>query len=309
MGVIKIMSWNVNGTGNQIKRKCLELKMKRESPDIIFLQETHQKSEDSNKMYIKGIQLYEKAFGTSKSRGVATLISSRVQFEKLKSVVDPEGRYLIIIGKIYEETVTLVNIYAPNERQKEFLMTVSKILQKESLGSLIVSGDFNLIRSKYDTTNVARQDDSVKMSILDNWMIENGVFDTWREIKGQERVYTFHSKVHDTYSRIDYIMVSRDILNRVGNVNVGIFKESDHAEVNIELNVYTEKKENYWRYDGKLYKNEEDKKRIIEIWEENWKWNDNDEVNYNVVWDTMKAIFRGESIKLSCNKYKASKKN
>lgn len=99
-------------------------------------------------------------------------------------------------------------------------------------------------------------------------------------------------------------MVSRDLLNRVEKVDVGIFKESDHANVIMELNVYTEKKENNWRYDGKLYKNEEDKKRMIEIWEENWKWNDNDEVNYNVVWDTMKAIFRGESIKLSCKKYK-----
>lgn len=173
MGVIKIMSWNVKGTGNQIKRKRLELKMRRESPDIIFLQETHQKSEDSNKMYIKGIQFYEKAFGTSKSRGVATLISSRVQFEKLKSVVDSEGRYLIIVGNINEETVTLVNIYAPNEKQNEFLMRISKILQKESMGRLIVSGDFNLIRSKYDTTNIARYGGNVQMSILDNWMIEN----------------------------------------------------------------------------------------------------------------------------------------
>lgn len=304
MGVIKVMTWNVKGTGNQIKRRRLEFKIKRDSPDILFLQETHQKSEDINRMYLKGMQVYEKAFGSSKSRGVATLISNRVQFEKNKVIADIDGRYLIITGCINEEKITLVNLYVSNVNQKDFLNKITELLQIERVGKVIIAGDFNLIRNQMDSTNPTRYGETRKMGILDNWMLQNGVVDVWREIKGNERMYTFYSKVFNSYSRIDYIFVSKNLMDNVDNMDVGIFKDSDHAELLLELDMFLEKKENCWRYDEKLYKNEEDKNCILKKWEENWDWNDNGEVNYGIVWDTMKAIFRGESIKLSSRKYK-----
>lgn len=45
-------------------------------------------------------------------RGVAILISNKLNFE-ISEMGDKEGRYILVKGKIYENLVTLLNIYVP----------------------------------------------------------------------------------------------------------------------------------------------------------------------------------------------------
>ncbi len=45
-------------------------------------------------------------------RGVAILISNKLNFEKISEIGDKEGRFILVKGKIYENSVTLLNIYA-----------------------------------------------------------------------------------------------------------------------------------------------------------------------------------------------------
>ena len=52
--------------------------------------------------------------GSQKKVGVAILISDKLYF-KLKAVIrDEEGHYIITIGSIHQEELTIKNVYAPN---------------------------------------------------------------------------------------------------------------------------------------------------------------------------------------------------
>ena len=54
------------------------------------------------------------ANGNQKKAGVVILISDKIDF-KIKNVTrDKEGHYIMIMGSIQEEDITIINIYAPN---------------------------------------------------------------------------------------------------------------------------------------------------------------------------------------------------
>lgn len=48
---------------------------------------------------------------------MATLIHNSITFEHLETVVDKEGRYTIQKGKLEDELVTFINVYAPPESE------------------------------------------------------------------------------------------------------------------------------------------------------------------------------------------------
>ena len=67
---------------------------------------------------------WEKIFhanGNQKKAGVAILISDKMDF-KIKTIKrDKEGHYTTIKGSIQEEDITIVNIYAPNIGEPQYV--------------------------------------------------------------------------------------------------------------------------------------------------------------------------------------------
>ena len=51
---------------------------------------------------------------TGKIRGVAILISDRIDFKRRAIMRDPDGHFIILKGRIHQEDINIVNIYAPN---------------------------------------------------------------------------------------------------------------------------------------------------------------------------------------------------
>lgn len=118
---IKIMSLNVNGLNNPIKRQKVMTKIKKEKAQIIFLQETHLTQPEHDKLKKCGYRnSYHSTFKGGCKRGVAILITNATQFDCEKECKDKEGRYIIIKGRLENEMVTLVNIYAPPDSDKYF---------------------------------------------------------------------------------------------------------------------------------------------------------------------------------------------
>lgn len=78
---LKIVSLNVNGMHNVIKRKKILLEMKNEKADIIYLQETHLEKEEHEKLKkITKSEVYFSSYNT-KQRGVAIIIKNYIAFE------------------------------------------------------------------------------------------------------------------------------------------------------------------------------------------------------------------------------------
>lgn len=98
---MKIISYNVKGLTNPIKRAKILTKMKRENGQILFLQETHLANEEHLKLQRQGFnRVYCASCETGRKRGMAILISRRVVFEKMTVRDDKEGRYMMVVGKL-----------------------------------------------------------------------------------------------------------------------------------------------------------------------------------------------------------------
>uniref|UniRef100_A0AAZ1WZU0 Endonuclease/exonuclease/phosphatase domain-containing protein n=1 Tax=Oreochromis aureus TaxID=47969 RepID=A0AAZ1WZU0_OREAU len=101
---LSIMSWNVKGLNNAIKKNKILSFIKSKKCDIAFVQETHLLPQDSQKL----------SSGTSKSRGVATLIGKHLQFKCIQKSKDDAGRMMLMLCEIQGKVVILANVYAPN---------------------------------------------------------------------------------------------------------------------------------------------------------------------------------------------------
>jgi predicted SprT family Zn-dependent metalloprotease len=57
------------------------------------------------------------AYGPTKQAGVAILISNKINFQPKVIKWDKEGHFILIKGKIYQEELSILIIYAPNARE------------------------------------------------------------------------------------------------------------------------------------------------------------------------------------------------
>jgi len=89
------------------------------------------------------------ANGKQKKAGVAILISEKIGL-KIKITRDKEGHYIMIKGSIQEEDITIVNIYAPNIGEPQYIrQTLTDINGKININPIIV-GDFNTLLTSMD---------------------------------------------------------------------------------------------------------------------------------------------------------------
>ena len=51
---------------------------------------------------------------TGKKARVAVLIPDKIDFQRRALKRDPEGHFIILKGRIHQEDINIVNIYAPN---------------------------------------------------------------------------------------------------------------------------------------------------------------------------------------------------
>ena len=83
------------------------------------------------------------ANGKQKKTGVAILISDKIDL-KIKTITrDKEGYYILILGSIQEEDITIVNIYAPNIGAPQYVRQTVTDIKGEMDRNTIIVGHFN----------------------------------------------------------------------------------------------------------------------------------------------------------------------
>lgn len=143
--LVKFVTWNCKGLNGTIKRCNILAHLKKLDMDICFLQKMHLKNQDHNRLRNKWIgQIFHSNFG-AKSRGTAILIKKTVPFIASKIIPDSQGRFIIVTGKLYDNLITLVNIYAPNVDDEQFINSLLLKIPDMDSHQLIIGGDFNLV--------------------------------------------------------------------------------------------------------------------------------------------------------------------
>ncbi len=97
---------------------------------IVFLQESHLKVSQHTSLRCRWVgQVFHSTF-QSKARGIVILLH--------KSVPDPNGRYVIVSGTLFNTNILFVNVYAPNWDNADFFKSVFSTLPDMSFHMLIL---------------------------------------------------------------------------------------------------------------------------------------------------------------------------
>ena len=135
---IRVVSWNVDGAQNPKKRYKILAYLKSLNCDIVMFQESHLTDVQSMNMKLKWVGQIFFSPGTGTSRGVCILIAKNIPFKLSLSIIDKDGRYIIITGFLYNVKCTLINIYAPNTTQATFITSLGSIITKAIEGHIIM---------------------------------------------------------------------------------------------------------------------------------------------------------------------------
>ena len=116
----------------------------RKTASIIIMQETHSTIECESVWESEwgGKIIY--AHGTSSARGIA-LLTTKEFYSRISNIyTSPDGRMIIVDICEFQQTITLVAIYAPNEDFPSFFKNIDQLIQERSEHKIII-GDYNLV--------------------------------------------------------------------------------------------------------------------------------------------------------------------
>ena len=234
---LRFISWNLKGANQPIKRNKVMTHLKQLRGDIFFLQETHLCSSEVNRIKRPWIgHLFHSKFPV-RARGAAILIHKNVPFELSNSIEDPNGRFVIISGSLCGMPVVMACVYAPTWDDDKFITSFFSSLPKVDDHYLVIGGDFNLIQNpSLDRSSSNPQVLSKSAKVLDTYRTSLGLFDPWRAKSHSDKVFSFFSHVHHSYSRIDFFLLDNYFSSEVHSCEYHSIVISDHAPVSVDIN-------------------------------------------------------------------------
>ena len=75
---------------------------------------------------------------TGKTAGVAILISDKIDFQRRAIKRDPESHFIILKGRIHQEDINIVNIYAPNIGAPKYIKKILEDFKKDIDSNTII---------------------------------------------------------------------------------------------------------------------------------------------------------------------------
>jgi len=253
----KLLCWNVNGI-RAIKNKGFLEWLKKESPDILCLQETKVQPDqlDNDLKEPKGYYTYWAYPERKGYSGVALFTKEKpvdIRYDFGDAKLDIEGRVIIAEYPGF----TMFNIYFPNGKQGperlNYKMTFYDVFLKysDSLkdkgNKLVICGDVNTAHKEID---IARPKENSKSSgflpIEREWIdkfISHGYLDTFRHFSKEPDQYTYWdiktgARERNVGWRIDYFFVSENLLpSLTGAFIMSEVMGADHCPIGITLKI------------------------------------------------------------------------
>ena len=150
---------------------------------------------------------WEKIFhanGDQKKAGVAILMSDKIDFKMKNILRDKEGHYLMIKGSSQEEERTILNIYIPNIGSPQYIRQLLTTLKGEIKNNTIIVEDLNTPLTAMDRSY--RHKINKETQALNEALDQMDLIDIYRTFHPKTTEYTFFSRAHGTFSKIDHIL-------------------------------------------------------------------------------------------------------
>ncbi|WP_459200887.1 exodeoxyribonuclease III [Methanococcus sp. CF] len=246
---MKMLSWNVNGIRACLKNGFMDF-LKRESPDVMCIQETKVQSGQVQ----LGLERYFQYWNYAERKGYSgTAIFTKIKPNEViygikNSEHDGEGRVITLEFDEYY----LINVYTPNSqrgltrldyRQKwdQDFLNYLKILENKK--PVIFCGDLNVAHKEIDLKNPKTNVKNAGFTTeerngFDN-IVNSGFLDTFREFNKEPDNYSwwsyrFNARAKNIGWRIDYFCISESLMGNLKDAFImPEIMGSDHCPVGI----------------------------------------------------------------------------
>lgn len=294
---VNIISWNVKGLNHILKRKKVLSHLQHLGVGIAMLQETHLRNRDHIRIHKDWVgQMFQSKFD-SKSRGAAILIHKNIQFTATNTVSEKNGRYVMVVGKLFQLTVILVNIYAPNFDDDCFFKRIFSSIPNLDSHHIILSGDFSLVLDPvWDRSSHSVSRPTKSAQIVQTFMDMHKLIDPWRFKNPTKIEYSFFSNVHKSFSRIDFFLVDPFFLNAISEWKYNPILISDHAPVSMTIKLPSQRPRRTWRLDLLLLADSDFVQFVSKQIGIYLGTNVTDDLSASTLWEALKVYLRGQII-------------
>ncbi|MFO8061561.1 MAG: exodeoxyribonuclease III [bacterium] len=254
---VTMLSWNVNGI-RAIERKGFSKLLKKESPDIMCIQETKAQEEQIPEA-LTDIDDYHTVFASAEKKGYSGVGTfSKIKPNDITKGIgverfDSEGR---ILRSDFDDFI-LFNIYFPNGKASQdrldYKMSFYETFLQEwksllDMGEkIVICGDVNTAHKEIDIARPkANEDRSGFLPIERKWiddLIDAGFIDTFRYFHKEPDNYSWwdyktKARERNVGWRIDYFFISQNLENNLKSAFIrDDIMGSDHCPVGIELDI------------------------------------------------------------------------
>jgi len=252
---MKIISYNVNGIRAAMKKGFIDWLI-HEQPDVICVQEIKALQDQIDIEALEKIGYKYNYWFSAEKKGYSGvgIISKKepnnVFYGTGISEMDFEGRNL----RVDFDQFSIMSLYLPsgtNLNRLEFKLSymdkfydyVSDL--KKTNPNLIIAGDFNICHKSIDIHDPIRNKNvSGFLPVERNWLskfVELGFIDSFRFFDKNPHKYSWwtyraNARANNKGWRIDYIMVSQTLENRMKNASIlSEVIHSDHCPILVEI--------------------------------------------------------------------------
>lgn len=302
---VNVFSLNVRGIRGKTKRKSVFGFLKKKKYDIVCLQETYitkSESEDWSKEW-NGTLLFSE--GTTHSAGQMILFNKNISGDY--KVIHSSKRILIVQSEIENKQVAVVNVYAPNnERERnEFWLELYGLISAIQTDDIIMCGDFNcVLDNKLDIISGVNHSENAVLAFND--LINNcNLYDVWRYHNTDAKQYTWSRTNPFIARRLDYILTSSNIFDKVTSCSIVSIPTSDHRGCLIQISLSKiVRGKGYWKFNNSLLENSDYVNKINTLIDTF----DSNESDSQTRWELLKIEIREYTIAY-CKEKSMEKKN
>ena len=214
------------------------------------------------------------------------------------------------------KNLTLGNIYiephvAPPLTFDQIMQEILAAAQGFDNTRLVLGGDFNAVLDPildcHYSANYYRQPSVLRGDKLNGILDHMDLTDVWRTLHPEERRFTFHSgTTNRAMSQLDYFFVSPDMLTSVLDSIIGIAYRSDHSPTYLQFSLQDNQPgRGLWRLPNFVLSDPQYCALITHTIQELVYLNQDS--NPAVLWETIKACIRGDTIRYLSQKKQEKK--
>ena len=253
---VKIMTINCRGLADKKKRSDVLNYLSEKHCMIYCLQDCHFDESFKRHLDKEWNGEYYCSYFDSKSRGVTVLFDKQFDHTIHEVKIDTKGNFLVIDLSFNETRFTLCSLYGPNKDSPDFYHNIKKIITDFGNTNYIICGDWNLvINPDLDTQNYVHVNNPKARKVVLDLIDDLNLVDPWRCYNPNVKRFTWRQTNPIKQSRLDFFLISEELLNFVENSDISSGYRSDHSIVSVCLNINEiERGRGYWKFNNSLLK-------------------------------------------------------